>query len=440
MIGFEVEVAVPTFGREPTARDPRFANGPDGKPPALEIEQFLLEGLDCGTECGSSASVGIKTDRDDLYAKSREITTALHRIGYAPEPANEGVSNLEYVTVAFDEFSDGCEQLMRIDAAEIRTHLAKVMATQLRITAVPAPATGLYTGFPGQAFERWLADAGTRGKEVRRALLAFRESVNDECHLQATAGILPSALPRLFRSTIQRPPLHWGHAGLHYAIAMVDIMIGDPGFAHHPYVTAMRSDHLCWDSFVGLLYLVATYLTGNALNQTDAYEGSSYKNAVPLWLKMPLSQVRSQCFPHPLREEIMPADLFGFIQERFTKRIAGFSTNYWLERSLGVLRDRRAGMTADGFVVRRPIVASPVEFLRAALVGDVDIKEQSVLEPDTPPRAIREASGFQLGVPLEFRWLPSLEGPADLEPAFISLAHQTRLWNVAGIAPQAGVL
>ena len=80
MIGFEVELSVPTFGPAPASVDPGFKAGPTGRTAPPDIEQFLLGGLPYATTIGPSATFALKTDRDNLQARGLSIFAALHRL------------------------------------------------------------------------------------------------------------------------------------------------------------------------------------------------------------------------------------------------------------------------------------------------------------------------------------------------------------------------
>ena len=67
-------------------------------------------------------------------------------------------------------------------------------AAQTSAIAPPAAAAA-HTGVPLQDFQTWLGD---RYGEIDGELTAFTKTIKNQFYLQATAGVIPSAIPTLF--------------------------------------------------------------------------------------------------------------------------------------------------------------------------------------------------------------------------------------------------
>lgn len=68
-------------------------------------------------------------------------------------------------------------------------------AAQTSAIAPPAAAAAAHTGVPLQDFQTWLGD---RYGEIDGELTAFTKTIKNQFYLQATAGVIPSAIPTLF--------------------------------------------------------------------------------------------------------------------------------------------------------------------------------------------------------------------------------------------------
>jgi len=442
MIGFEVELSVPTFGPAPASADPGFKAGPSGRSAPLEIEQFLLGGLPYDTTIGSCAAFTLKTDRDDLQARGLSIFAALHRLGYAPEPRDPPISNLEYVTVARDELAPGSTALFKQDCAAIAAHAAQLMTAigaKRDVVAVPGPASEAYSGIPVAAFECWLDGLCGGSPDLTRAIDDFKNAITDECYIQATAGVIPSALADLLRSAmLHGRRIGFNRSGLMYARRMVDLMTDHKRFSAHPFVIRLKQERISWEAYMGLLHIIGAYMVGSALNQTSLYEGSADKNAVPFLVKVPIGRIKADAVTSRLVLSETPEDLLDFVIHYLTTLVPGFRTEYWLTRGRGMLEDRRPDQTPPAAKSRKPLFAGAETFIRNALTGEIPADSLSdILACDDLPHSVRTASEGQRAVPLEYRWVDDKPSTTDLEETFLRIVKQVRLLNTKHMQPSS---
>ena len=116
-----------------------------------------------------------------------------------------------------------------------------------------------------------------------------------EFAIQATAGIFPSVIPRLFENdqkTLDRPfepqlKKAWQTAYPLICKSVAEVM-NDETFSKHEWVQANLKDDVRRQAFKGHLYLLCSYLVGDTLSQTELFKNMSVKNAVPYHAKLNL--------------------------------------------------------------------------------------------------------------------------------------------------------
>ena len=155
--------------------------------------------------------------------------------------------------------------------------------TQLR--PLGAPAAGAYAGVPEADLKGWLGDDYAA---IKPHVDEFKAAIEDSFYLQATVGIMPSALPALFPSRgsylMAGDPTTDAANRVH---ATVKALLVSPQFAQHPWLVALKRDHaIDYQALTGVLYLIDSYIVGHAINQTSMLDGSSEKNAVPFMSKL----------------------------------------------------------------------------------------------------------------------------------------------------------
>src|SRR5262249_9153169 len=125
----------------------------------------------------------------------------------------------------------------------------------------------------------------------------FHDGFQDSCYLQATVGILPSAVRELFLQARKDDGLH--HAGGQYTQINTAVLVSYNQVAtkiqDHKYIKGLQDteDTETIAAICGVIHLVAMYLIGDRLSQTAAFPGGSIKNAVSFLAKIDPSTFKS---------------------------------------------------------------------------------------------------------------------------------------------------
>ena len=353
MVGFEAELSVPSLGPAPGAVDKkRLATGPDGNEPTPEIEQFIFGGLPYGVNRGSNANFALKPDHNELQGKASALRVKLASMGLLLAVPAESTSNLEYVTPPLDELAAGSTAKLTGQFDAVRDHVnALFPAAKSTVSAIGAPGVNTYTGVPEADLKTWL---GSRYDEISALVNAFKDSVKNELYLQATVGILPSAIRDLHRA---HTPASAEDAVRTTDLAMfvVDTTVKQlenaPAFKNKTYIKellngkpanmfgfgAKAAAPIDYESLMGVIHLTYMYMVGSALNQTNLFEGSS-KNSVAFLSKMSnMRHIITKAAPG-LQANRPPDDLVSLI-DRFFKATKYTTADFWICK--GGLEDRR---------------------------------------------------------------------------------------------------
>jgi hypothetical protein len=425
LVGFEVELSIPTMGPAPAAVNAGFSRGPKGgflwmggrRDCTTDIEQFLTKGLEYGREdLGNNPDFRLTADHNVLARKSRAIFTKLHGMGYAPAPFGKTISNLEYATEAIDELAPHSTLAFNRKFMAIAQH-ADSLFPNVKDNIIQVPNTGgnIYAGIPVNSFQRWL-----RGRygDLRPKIQDFQQSIHNRLYIQATAGIIPSALPELYQRHITPSNVVLQDAAIeidHY----VQTLMNHDAVRDHPYIQNLRDNEpISYDAFVGILYLVFSYLVGVALNQTNAFGGTS-KNAVPFLSQMNLGGVMGEATAYLYHNE-PPDDLIAII-DPLLRGTQAVDPDYW----------------ADAYnLQRRPetekrwVVDDPSTLIRRVLKGeDVETISPQEFGPDELPEAVETASEEQSGIPLEYRYISRRPTPGQLNDTLMEIVNDVRALN-----------
>lgn len=434
LVGFEAEFSVPSLPQPPAAMSPDFQlfqarTAVGGGPPTAAIEGFLAGGLPYGSgpELGpAGAHFRLAADHNALQTRHRAIRAKLEQLGFNVPDLAQTMSNLEYVTPAEDELAAGSTALIRGHLDAIAAHARGVVATaKTTMTPIPAPAVSAYCGFPEADFRAWL---GNDYAAVAPSIEAFKGATRDSFYLQATVGIIPSAFPALFRSRGS-----WVSADNAYediADRVNETMKGllhDPAFTTNAWIAALKQSRpIDYEGFVGMLYLIYSYMVGHAINQTNLYDGSSEKNAVPFMSKLTnLGTAMTTAVPTFIRATGVDAAVVGIVDTYF-KHTEYVRKAYW--KTTWNLAD------TDPRYNRGPVLVRPNRFVGDVLTNTLPLRSmigspRSYPAPDPTPASVTNVSGDQQGIQVEYRHITVRPDADGLAAALMKVVDEVRELN-----------
>lgn len=191
---------------------------------------------------------------------------------------------LEFVTFPVDENSD--EQVYQtfshLKAIEEKgKQLIALMNTNTLIPLGEAYATGI----PVKDLKRWMS--GILGFRSEYSSIASdiedfkKQAMNPVVNLQATAGILPSSIKKLYESPGLQETSSLSHI---QRIALEDVNSFFNQWKENPYIRSIKNSG-DYQSFYGIILLLYTYLLGNTF-ESIVGNLSTPKNDVPFLCKL----------------------------------------------------------------------------------------------------------------------------------------------------------
>ena len=428
-VGFEAELSVPSIAPPAGVSPPLSVQpGPEGGVATANIEAFLKGGLPYGASAplgNTTADFQLKADHNRLQNLHTAVRRKLGSMGFAMPPRTDTMSNLEYVTVAEDEFAPASTSRFRTIADAVRTHAnAMFPAVTSQMSPIAAPGAGAYTGVPEADFRAWL---GTRYNEIDPEIQAFKSGTVNEFYLQATVGIKPSAIGDLFKS---RTPYLWASSAYQEAaadvVSTVKSLTNTDQFKNDVWVSNLKTNYpVDYDAFVGLLHLIFSYVVGQAINRTNLYDGSSEKNAVPFLSKLTdMGAAIQLAVPDRLRASPVPLNIQNLARNAFlTSPYA--TVNYWKQE--WDLRD-----TAGG---RDEVIAG--DFVRDVLSGRNVAAVNSGRTFDAPDPLPVGPAGADLvagvtgerGIQLEYRYIRERPNANGLYAEMMKVVREARELN-----------
>lgn len=461
LVGFEVELSVPTYQVGPSLN----LGKPGGRTANRRISDLLTGGLDYATDIGSlttthpsADTIDLKTDHDRLEDDSAHLYNVLNaKPAPAPEkflvPDGKGVllSNLEYSTAALDELAPGSNPRFKAMATAIDNHITKIMDGKPRSNVFTIQGTNIRTGIPISDFKEWLIGPQTaKGfpEDVKAALQTLQTHTERYISPQATAGILPGGLESAFETqyynTLTGPQGTWPTAQRDAAKAIVD---GIQGLRKDGAVGARIERWLKpakpvdKRAFYGALAVALSYAIGQAINSTTLLDGSTYKNAVPLLVKVEdVGALAKDATTDWLRANHPPVELILDIAEWFIREVPQTKVAHWKGGTYNAQDSNKRDPVY-------PIDADPVRAL-VPVLGQVllGIGPLETVGPGTPLEDVDPVStaiggsagvGGQKGLPLEYRWItPRTAEPGELWTLFKSVLAEVRSANTQGLSEQ----
>jgi len=457
VIGFEVELSVPTFW-------PGFG---------LEDDNLICSFLFSGFKYTDKAVGGdddlslfeIKPDISDYAVRVQDLLKALlEPLRLTSDPGSNPpvysrpgtfdkipvrITKLEYATFALDEVNpsvDAANIRLSAQAKAIRDNVKGILpAAQERVLPVPQPFLpfneAMYAGIPANQIK-----ALTKSNPNALGLLnKLKDAVHSRLAIQATAGIFPSKVPQLFEEAgtwqLDRSQTFGAAWGIAYPLICSHVNLIIDQVKKDAWGQENLRDKRFEQGFKGHLYLLCSYLVGQALTQTSLFENTTAKNAVPYHAKMNLGDFhkampKGNPFPisaHQPLKGMQSIEGGSNLAENIALLLCQpewAKTNYWI----GQLRN----VKPRNDPTEQLIFSLPKDFVYNALTGKkvtTFINQRGLVvksEHQAPDQSPVGESG-ELGVQLEFRRL-GLEtvDPDQLQDVFMEVAQKVRKLNATG--------
>jgi hypothetical protein len=347
MIGFEAELDVPTFQKLSL----------DGMEPGSEnIYSFLFGGYkDTSVTAGAVPYLKIKPDVSDYATVGEALTQGLSaflKLEPFMKKHEKGVliTKLEYETTALPEADADSDQFYSKQAKLITEHARQLISrAKLEVFAVLKPAANMWAGVPVSEIEFWIErgrqrpeqEAQKRAEMTVHALGKMLDKVRDRFAIQATAGVFPSVIPTLFEQgekPLDQPSAEGGEAwkiAYPLIVSAIQQVLNEPTIMNHQSLQVLANNEVYREAFKGHLYLLCSYLVGDALSVSSMFEKKSAKNAVPYHAKINLGYAH-KAMPEGFREPL-PVKLAQSIADVLTTQECT-KLEFWLKQNLGLTR------------------------------------------------------------------------------------------------------
>jgi hypothetical protein len=446
-VGFEVEMSIPTFGQPAPYHPQWFSDGPKGQKASTRIEVFLFGGRPYGVDLGENDDFRLTADHNALAVKGLAIANKLDEMGYLvgrPQPSEyKSVSNLEYVTKALEELAPNSTTAFQTQFNAMKNHMKTVWNdAKTTMKLIQAPAASCATGVPVAEFKAWLGDDY---KTIEPLIKEFQDTMKDQLYLQATVGVIPSALRDLHVRQVpdsDDDKTVWDQA-TQGVDAYVNKVVKDLLDADDPYVKDLAtppSDIFSFkkhgveiEAFKGLLFMTLMYMVGNAINQTDILEQTA-KNAVPFLSKMNLGQIQGTAMTNHqggIFGERPPEETIKKIVTAF-KAFNATKADQWVARR---------GVNLVGTGERASFIPDDEAFIRGVLTGKnvqaIITGPTRQLKADVLPNEVEKASAGQKGVTVEYRKIRERPTPDNLAAPLMKIVREVRELNTKHLSAEA---
>ncbi|MEU8825094.1 DUF4157 domain-containing protein [Streptomyces sp. NPDC048636] len=451
LVGFEVELSVPSFGPHPTTG----LNPVGGEAPATELGWFFHGGLPYGHTVMSEQNLTILTDHNSLARRVRALHAVLAELAgpdgspvVTGQPASS-TSNLEYVTAPFDEMAAGSDAAVKQVADRIEAHIGEIFQKDPKNNAFPVPGSAnTATGTPLAALRKWLGPELFHSPKVQSAINGLQSDIKWELYVQATLGVLPSGLPSLysFQATGVDHESRRAPGKEHIADAW-----RDAAATINRSVRKLRSEvvpHLLpglesgdQEAMTGTLALGLSYAIGSAMVEAGVRgPTASTKNAVPFLLKLAsLGGIRNQATTDALRDKDFSHDVISRLAMWMHNEIPETGIAHW-QRHLTDYPENTPHPTDPVYGHGHTGVENTAHMLHSLLSGDetfpVIAPGKALPKADEPNAALVPHIGGQKGAPLEMRWLSKrATGPNQLWAMFKTIVDEARKANLGSLPP-----
>jgi hypothetical protein len=453
-VGFEAELTVPSLGApKGTLKYPKL---PDMV--TDNIKSFLDGGVPYDTDIGGKGQ-DVRLDSDHTSKIDRgPLVDALRDRGYVTGTPFEPETKLEFVTTAVDELAPGADKRLNT----VITSLTGLMGATLteaksgRMRQIPKPANdGFKTGIPVRVLKEWWSGTADQGPLDALVDDFLANRIKDDVYLQATVGIIPSALMKFFARSelpggkVRVKPPGEGRAKI---LGIVQEVVADldKTFSSLPkehWVQELRQPSK--DAFLGLLGLAFSYLLANTLHQTTAGTNSVEKNAVPFLIKMSPYGLLAKTGPQALKDKPPSKEFVRSIGDDF-KKSKYLQVAYWVEEA-----GKDPTAMSEGRITKKIDARAPddtlfdgdyTDFIERVLlgssIGDVAITTGKTLPgPDKPPTDSGGLNVFwelynQSAIPLEYRAITKRYKVSEVAPALEEIIDDVRRANMSGLSDE----
>lgn len=462
-VGFEAELMVPSLG---DSANQLTYNKEPGKVTA-DIKSFLDGGVEYGTDIGGKKkkkgkkAVDVRLDSDHGGSIDRgPLVDALKARGYVSGEPFEPATKIEFVTRAVEELAPGADAELDTVITAL-TDLMDATLTQAKsgsMEQLGAPAkAGYRTGIPRADLKNWWA--GDPDQDALDKLVDdyLKKGIKDDVYLQATVGVIPSAMMKFFERTSMtggnvevEPP----SAARKQILEIVREVVADL----ETKFAAEKEDH--WvqqlgpasrESFLGLLGLAFSYCLADTLHQTSAGTLSTVKNAVPFLIKMSPYGLLAETATHQLKDKPPPTKFVRKIGDDF-KKSKYLQLDYWLKQSRWFGRptavgDKRLPAKLDARPTKeRLVTGSYTDFVESMILGtggdDVRVVVGKELPgPDKPPTDSGGVNVFwelfdQQAIPIEYRAITKRYKISEVGAALREIVDDVRRSNMSGLTDE----
>lgn len=193
--GFEVELDVPAYIEPPDEFKPVLTGEPLLQAEELAVQSFLTGGLIYGHKYGLDADgmYHLTADHNAFSKKHSALYMSLKDAGKLTAGFYPPMTNLEYVTAPFEEFSaDTIDEV----GTSITNHATATAATAKSGAqgAIGAPARNLMTGVPKAALKKLVGDV----PDLHNKIDALDSAISGNAYFQQSSGLLPSEIEAYF--------------------------------------------------------------------------------------------------------------------------------------------------------------------------------------------------------------------------------------------------
>jgi hypothetical protein len=424
------------------------------------MKSFLDGGVPYDTDIGGKAEgADVRLDSDHSEKVDRTpIVNRLAELGWVSGEPYEPQTKIEFVTTAVDELAPGANRRLR----EVGTTLERLLTDTLaqaqsgKMKQLGAPAkAGYQTGVPVGDLESWwfLEKEETELNALVQNYL--NNGIQDDVYLQATVGVVPSALVTFFaRAALPggkvevAPP----SAARQHILGIVQEVVADldtrfTGASEEHWVRTLDKDSK--DALLGLLGLVFSYLLGDTLHQTSGGTRTVEKNAVPFLIKMSPYGLLAKTATHVLRNN-PPSKNFVREVGEFFKKSKYLQLPYWVEEArmdepTAVGEGKLGAKLTARPTAQRLVTGDYTDFVEQALLGSGGavqvIVGKQLPTPDKPPTDSGGVNVFyelynQQGIPLEYRAITKRYKVSEVLPAISEIVGDVRLAAMSGLTEE----
>lgn len=384
--GFEMELHVPVYSTASAARSPQIVK----EDTALtggerqQIKTFLGGGLEYGLDYGheSSDAFDITADHGAYQTTHGELIGALQTGGYINgDFLYRAMTNIEYRTPPLEERKEGATDRLKEIAAAVKAH-ASDTATKSKLTSVQtvnAPGLDLHTGVPTLALNKMVSGGSA---DVKSKVTAALTAVDPFVYFQTNTGVLPSEIPALFAKA--KDDIGWNNffsegpkdkaaqLMLGHAVDLAKALVVET----KPILEEMNKSDIVYLlgvpdgdllSLQGWMTLVAQYLFGFQLEQSDFGTGSTSKNLVAYMSKTPI----------PTSLLALPARVRPFVDGTANGILWNALFSKLVAEAAKIDIVTAAGLTPSGVAPKEVIGADALTWITAILSGGAPYTVQS---------------------------------------------------------------